>query len=264
MVRVLVLTGYGINCEEETAYAFQLAGARAEIVHINDLIDGYKSLSRYQILAFPGGFSYGDDIGSGYAFANRIKNNFWEEIRDFIRKDRLIIGICNGFQIMVNLGLLPALEGRYGERRVALTYNQSARYLVRWVDLEVKNKTPWLRKIKRICLPIAHGEGRFFASSRVLERLAKEKLIALKYIRGEICRYQGLRANPNGSLRDIAGITDKSGRLLGLMPHPERVVFFHHLPHWPWLKERFKRSGEKIPRLGPGLQLFRNGVSYFD
>ena len=142
--RVLVLAGYGINCEEETRFSFQLAGARAEIVHINDLIEGRQDLLNYQILAFPGGFSYGDDTGSGNAFAHRVKNHLWDQVLSFVQEDRLVLGICNGFQILVNLGLLPATGGNYGRRQVALTHNRSARYLVRWVDLEISGKSPWL------------------------------------------------------------------------------------------------------------------------
>lgn len=261
--KVLVLSGYGLNCEEETAYGFKLAGAQAEIIHINDLISGRKKLNRFQILSFPGGFSYGDDTGSGNAFANRVKNNLWKEIESFITKDRLVIGICNGFQIMVNLGLLPALEKKYGERRIALVHNKTARYLVRWVDLKVKNKTPWLKGIKTISLPIAHGEGKFFAPPQILKQLKKKNLISLKYFQGEMCQYQNLESNPNGSLEDIVGITDESGRLFGLMPHPERAIFFHHLPNWPLLKEKYKRKNKKIPKYGPGLQIFKNGVNYF-
>lgn len=263
-VQVLVLSGYGINCEEETAHAFELAGASADIVHINDLIDGYKDLNDYQILSFPGGFSYGDDTGSGNAFANRVRNHLWEEVVSFIKKDHLVIGICNGFQIMVNLGLLPALAGKYGQREAALTHNNNARYTVRWVDLEVGNGSPWLKGMKTISLPIAHGEGRFSASGPVLKKLGQKNLIALKYVKGKICQYQDLEANPNGSLEDIAGITDESGRLLGLMPHPERAIFFTHLPNWPLIKERRSRLGKKIPEFGPGLQIFKNGVKYFE
>lgn len=262
-VKVLVLSGYGLNCEEETAFAFKLVGARADIIHINDLIDGFKHLKNYQILVFPGGFSFGDDTGSGNAFASRVKNHLWENLMSFIEKDRLVIGICNGFQIIVNLGLLPSFEKKYGERETALVYNESARYTVRWVDLEVKNKSPWLKNIKKISLPIAHGEGKFFAPNKILNRLEKENLIALKYIRGEMCQYQNLKPNPNGSLKDIAGITDKSGKIFGLMPHPERAIFFTHLPNWPYLKEKYKRAGKKIPKYGPGLKIFKNGVDYF-
>ena len=263
-VNVLVLTGYGINCEEETKFAFQMAGARADIVHINDLVDGRKSLKDCQILAFPGGFSYGDDTGSGNAFANRIKNHLWEEVASFVQKDRLVIGICNGFQIMVNLGLLPAFEGKYGHRQVALTHNNSARYMARWVDLEVKSNSPWLQDIKKISLPIAHGEGKFFAPGELLQELNEKRLIALYYVTGEMCAYQNLEPNPNGSLENIAGITDESGRLLGMMPHPERAIDFTHLPNWSLLKEKYKREGREIPQEGPGLQIFKNAVRYFE
>lgn len=261
--KVLIFSGYGLNCEEETAYAFTLAGAQAEIIHINDLISGEKKLDSFQILAFPGGFSYGDDTGAGNGFANRVKNNLWEKLLAFIQKDKLMIAICNGFQIVVDLGLLPALKGNYGQREVALTWNKKARYLVRWVDLKVKNQNPWLKGINKLSLPIAHGEGKFYAPAPVLQKLKKKKLIALQYVKGEVCEYQNLEVNPNGSLADIAGITDESGRILGLMPHPERAIFFHHLPHWPWLKEKYKRQGKKPPQFGPGLQIFKNGVGYF-
>jgi len=253
-VKALVVTGYGLNCEEETAYAFELVGAKTEIVHINDLISMRKNLEDYQILAFPGGFSYGDDTGSGKAFANRIKNHLWNQLQSFINKDRLVIGICNGFQIMVNLSLFGS---------VALTHNNSARYTVRWVDLKVENKNPWLRGLETISLPIAHSEGRFYAPSSTLKTLNEKNLIALKYVKGNICRYQNLKSNPNGSVKNIAGITDETGRLLGLMPHPERAIFFTQLPNWPFLKESYQRRGQKIPHQGPGLLIFRNAIKYF-
>lgn len=251
--RVLVLSGYGLNCEEETAYAFELVGAQTKIIHVNDLINGQQKLKNFHILVFPGGFSYGDDTGSGKAFANRLRNHLWDRLQAFIKKDRLVIGICNGFQIIVNLGFLPG----------ALTNNDSARYVDRWVDLEVKNLSPWLKGIKTISLPIAHAEGKFYAPPKVLQALNKKSLIALKYVKGEMCCYQNLKPNPNGSAKSIAGITDISGKLLGLMPHPERAIFFTQLPNWPLIKERYQRIGRKIPRQGPGLQIFKNAIEYF-
>lgn len=253
--KALIMSGYGLNCEEETKYAFDKAGAQADIVHINDLVSGEKILSNYQIIAFPGGFSYGDDTGSGNAFANKIKNHLWEKINAFIQKDRLVIGICNGFQILAHLGLLSV--------KFALTHNDSARYTVRWVDLKVKNNSPWLQGIDTLSLPIAHGEGNFFTDKKTLMSLNKEKMVALAYIKGEICRYQMLEANPNGSLENIAGITDKSGRLLGLMPHPERALSFTNLPHWTYMKEKYMREKKAIPEKGPGLAIFENAVRYF-
>jgi len=261
--KVLVMSGYGLNCEEETKYAFELAGGVADIIHINDLIDGTKKMDAYRILAFPGGFSYGDDTGSGNAFANKVKNHLWHKIKEFVKKDNLMIGICNGFQILVNLGLLPALNSKYGKREVALIHNDSARYTVRWVDLYVENKSPWVKGIQSISLPIAHGEGKLFCDTETLHLLKQKNLIAMKYVSGEICDYQNVPANPNGSLENIAALTDESGRIFGLMPHPERAVFFTQLPHWSFLKETYMREGKKIPENGPGLQIFQNAVRYF-
>jgi phosphoribosylformylglycinamidine synthase len=261
--KAIILGGYGINCEQETAHAFRLAGARSDIVHINDLVDGRVSLTDFQILVFPGGFSYGDDTGSGNAFAHRVRNHLWSEVLEFVRGDRLVMGICNGFQIMIDLGLLPALEGAYGHRQAALIHNASARYLCRWVDLEVAGEGPWLRGIEGLSLPIAHGEGNFYAPDDVLRSLQDAGQVALTYTAGEICAHLDLAANPNGSVADIAGLTDPTGRLLGLMPHPERAIAFTHLPHWTWLREKLRREGQKIPERGPGLRIFENAVDYF-
>lgn len=253
--RVIVLSGYGLNCEEETKFAFEKAGAKSDIVHINDLIEDKKKLNRYQILAIPGGFAYGDDTGSGNAYAHKLKNHLWESIDHFLKRDTLTIGICNGFQILVNLGILG---------KVALLPNTNGRYTVRWVDLEIINNTPWFSNIDKISLPIAHGEGRFFASIESLQKLEKKKLIAAKYIKGEICLNQNLPSNSNGALFDIAAVTDKTGRILGMMPHPERAQFFSQLPNWTLLKEQYIREGKKIPEDGPGLKIFQNAVKYFN
>ncbi|MDZ7586349.1 MAG: phosphoribosylformylglycinamidine synthase subunit PurQ [Patescibacteria group bacterium] len=236
-VKILVLSGYGLNCEEETALGFNLAGGQAEIGHINDLISQDKKLADYQILVFPGGFSYGDDLGSGYAFANRVKNNLWSELTEFINKDKLVLGICNGFQILVKLGLM-------GE--VALRWNDNPKYIDTWVKLKVMGKTPWLKGIKELSLPVAHGEGKFFGQGEIKP--------VLKYIN---------HTNPNGSREDIAGITDQTGRILGMMPHPERALFLTQLPDWPLLKEKLLRAGKPLPKFGPGLQIFKNGINYF-
>ena len=263
--KTLVFSGYGLNCEEETKYAFETAGSVADIVHINDLIDGRIKLSDYQILAIPGGFSYGDDTGSGNAYSNRLRNHLWSDLLKFIKQDKLIIGICNGFQILVNLGLLPAINKNYGVRTVALMPNDSVRYTVRFVELkkEKGNKSPWVKGIDNFSIPIAHGEGKFFADKDVLRELNRKKMIAFRYFKGEACRYLNLEANPNGSLEDIAGITDETGRILGLMPHPERALFFTQMPNWPLLAEQYKRLVKKLPQEGPGVSIFRNGINYF-
>lgn len=251
--KILVISGYGLNCEEETAYAFNLAGGEARIVHINDLISGTHKLKNYQILALGGGFAYGDDTGSGRAYANKLVNHLQHELAEFTQKDKLVIGICNGFQITTHTKLLPG----------TLVHNQSARYLDRWVDLKVANNSPWLKNITNFSIPIAHGEGNYYVSPTELRKLQQNHQIALRYVKGEICTWQNLPANPNGSTDNIAGVTDKSGRILGLMPHPERAMFFTHLPNWTYLKEKYSRAGQSLPQYGPGLQIFRNGVQYF-
>ncbi len=258
---VIVLSGYGLNCEEETARAFGRVGANAQIVHINDLIENNQSLRDSQILTIPGGFSYGDDLGSGKAYAARLRNHLWESVAQFVSHDKLVLGICNGFQILVALGLAPALDGKYGESQVALLHNQSARYLNRWVDVEFGGNSPWVRGLGTVSLPIAHGEGNFYAARETLSALNERGLIAARYVAGEICAYQSLSVNPNGALENIAGITDETGRVFGLMPHPERAQDFTQLPFWGNYKR--EHQGEQMPVEGPGLQLFRNAVNYF-
>ncbi|MBI5619654.1 phosphoribosylformylglycinamidine synthase subunit PurQ [Candidatus Gottesmanbacteria bacterium] len=261
--KAMIFSGYGLNCEGETKYAFELAGAGADIVHINDLVDGRKKLSSYQILAFPGGFAYGDDTGAGNAYAGKLKNHLWEEIVSFVPGNHLIIGICNGCQILVNLGLFPVSSKQYEEREAALLQNDSGRYTVRWTDVKSESSSPWLAGIDTMMLPIAHGEGKFYATDRVLATMREKKMIALRYIHGEICAYQGLPANPTGTLDDIAAITDQTGKILGIMPHPERAIFFTQLPHWPYLKEQYVRRNMPLPKEGPGLKIFQNAVAYF-
>jgi len=261
--RVLVLTGYGINCDDETrfAFGFQRAGGSANLVHINDLIESPGKLDNYQIVAFPGGFSYGDDTGSGNGLAQKIRNHLGVE--RFVSNDKLVIGICNGFQVLDNLGLVPALDNRYGERQAALAHNQFPRYKCDWIDLQFLGTSPWVSGVETISLPIAHGEGNFYCKPSVLQRLKEKGLIAARYVKGEICEFHGKEPNPNGSLDDIAGITDESGRILGMMPHPERAIEFLQLPHWTYLKAKNGWKSSELPVEGPGLQIFRNGVNYF-
>lgn len=261
--KVLVFSGYGFHSEEETKFGFELFGAKADIVHINDLINSKYLLKNYQILAFPGGFSYGDDTGSGNAYAHKLKNHLWEDLRRFISSDKLIIGICNGFQVLVNLGLIPAINGNYGERTAALLHNDSARLICRWVDMKVTSQSPWLSGMDTFSAPIAHGEGKFYASDEVLKKIKEKNLIALKYTKGKIAKYQDYPANPNGSLLDIAGITDETGRILGLMPHPERGIFAFQRPDFGIIKEKLKRKFETIPNYSDSIQIFKNAVNYF-
>ena len=243
--KIIIMSGYGLNCEEETKFAFELAGGIADIAHINDLIKKPKMLLEYQILVFPGGFSYGDDTGSGKAYANKFKNHLGKELQEFLSRDTLVIGICNGFQIMTNLGILPG----------GLTYNKNGLYIDRWVDLRVDGKSPWLANIKEISLPIAHGEGHYVISQKEYKKMRENKEIAFVYQKGEICKFQNLEKNPNGSDYDIAGILAYNGRVLGIMPHPERAMFTHQSPMWQMNKSKNK--------VGSGLQIFKNAINYF-
>lgn len=262
----LLLTGYGINCEEETAFAFQKSGSRTKIIHINDLIEDRKLLDEAQILVFPGGFSYGDDTGSGKALANRIKNNLFDEIINFVARDTLILGICNGFQVITNLGLVPALCGFTGMAEVALEHNKTFRYQCRWVDLEINSKSQCIftKGINRIHIPVAHGEGNFFATPKVLQQLEELNLVTMRYIKpsGEPAN-QEFPFNPNGSVNDIASICDKTGRIMGMMPHPERGMFFTQRDDWTYLKEKYKREGKELPEYSDGIAIFKNAVEYF-
>ncbi len=270
-VNILVLIGYGINCDYETRdgfslveRAFHLGGAEARRVHINDLIEGRERLEDYQILILPGGFSYGDDIASGKVLANKMKTNLGEEIQRFIEAGKLIMGICNGFQVMVKAGLLPGFGGDYGTQKVTLTFNDSGRFESRWVELGNENDSCiFTRGIERIYLPVAHGEGKFFAEEDVLEELENNNQIVFRYVGEEEKPAQGrFPYNPNGSLRDIAGICDPTGRIFGLMPHPERYLHFTNHPRWTREKEWLKRQGIPIPEYGAGLQIFKNAIQY--
>lgn len=264
--KAIVLTGYGINCDEETNFAFNKAGANSQIIHINDLIDNRHLLEEAQILVFPGGFSYGDDMGSGKGMANKIRNNLFPEILDFIHEKKLILGICNGFQILVNLGLLPAAGKEYGNSQVALLHNAKARFECRWIDLKTTSqKCVFTKGIEKLELPIAHGEGNFYAPRVVLESLKKNDQIVVKYITPDGKAANGkFPFNPNGSLEDIAGICDPTGRVMGLMPHPERSIFWFSHPDYQIKKEIAKRDKKKIPIIyQPALRVFENAVNYF-
>ncbi len=249
--RVLILSGYGINCDMELAHAFRLAGAQAERVHLTDLIDGTRELSEFHIFALPGGFSFGDDIASGKVLANMIKYNLGTGIHEFIDAGKLIIGICNGFQAMVKMGMLP---GNYGTQEVTLTYNDSGRFEDRWVHLKgnTGSKCVFTKGIENIYLPVRHGEGKFVARRQVLERLRKGNQIALQYVDG-YGKSAGYPHNPNGSADNIAGICDETGRVFGMMPHPE--AFLHRTNHPRWTRE-------ELPEEGAGVAIFRNAVEF--
>jgi len=283
IVRALVLTGFGINCDYETQDALTSAGAETDRIHINQLIDQARrgeGLSNYHILAVDGGFSWADDHGAGVLLGLKLRSHLGEQIQDFIAAGKLIIGICNGFQALVNMGLLPAFDGDYRKRTVALTANDCGNFRDDWVYLGVDPETQcvFTKGLKAIELPIRHGEGKFYAPPEVLDRLRQSGQVVLRYcrpehhedpdLRGQAEQYlgqaQGLFPfNPNGSLDDIAGICDPTGRIFGLMPHPEA---FHHLtnhPAWTRLVEQRKRRGLPPPDWeGDGLKIFRNAVRF--
>lgn len=262
--QMLAVSGYGINCEEETAFAFEKAGAESKIIHVNDLIEKPQLLQKADILAFPGGFSYGDDTGSGNALANKIRNNLWNELLEFLDRGKLVIGICNGFQVIVNLGLLPGIEKKYGQRTVALGHNDSARYEDRWIELKgFSKKCVFTKGIDSLRLPVAHGEGKFMASKTILEKLNANDQIVFRYTKNGILANQQFPFNPNGALEDIAGICDSTGRVFGLMPHPERNIAFTQQDNWTFLKEKLKREGKTIPTESDGMKIFRNAVDFF-
>jgi phosphoribosylformylglycinamidine synthase len=253
--KVLVLTGYGINCDMETQHAFRLAGADAERVHLTDLTNGTRKLSEFHILAFPGGFSFGDDIASGKVLANMIKYNLGEQVREFIDAGNLIIGICNGFQAMVKMGLLPGLNGDYTTQEVTLTFNDSGRFEDRWVHLRANRRTKcvFTKGLETIYLPVRHGEGKFVAKNpEVLARLKKGNNIVFQYTDSE-GKLAGYPHNPNGSVDNIAGICDDTGRVFGMMPHPE--AYQHRTNHPRWTRE-------ELPEEGAGVAIFRNAVEY--
>ncbi len=260
------MSGYGINCEEETAYAFEMAGAVAEIVHINDLILKNKKMEDYHIMVFPGGFSYGDDTGSGNAFANKIKNNLWADLMGFIDEGKLILGICNGFQILTNLGLFALPESRPGERNCALLPNIQNRYECRWVN--IKNNSPkcvFTKGIDISYLPIAHGEGRFYCDEETLKKLKDNEQIVFTYCNnsGEPANGQ-FPINPNGAIFDVAGICDKSGRIMGMMPHPERALYTISQPNYHEQKVEAKKSGINLPDvIESNFKIFQNAVDFF-
>jgi len=262
--KALIMSGYGINSEMETREALLRAGMDSDIVHINDLIDGQKKLSDYRLLVFPGGFSYGDDTGAGNAYANRVRNNLWDDLCEFLDGDNLVLGICNGFQILANLGLVPAFDRDY-KRDIALMPNRSGRLECRFVTLKPAVENLWTNGIEKIYCPVSHGEGNLSSSPATLQRMKKNRQIAFTYCRDDMspanCEYP---FNPNGSVEDIAGITSVNGRVLGMMPHPERAMEFMNLYDWPLLKEQLKRSGERLPTESLNMQLFRNIVAYFE
>ena len=251
-VRTLVLRAPGTNCDGETAFAFQQAGSEVDMVHINQLVCGEQRLSDYQIMVIPGGFTYGDDVAAGKVLANELRLKLGEDTLRFIEKGGLILGICNGFQVLVKAGFLPwPSDG--SEQKITLTDNDSGRFECRWVHLAVNGESPcvFTRGIERMYLPVAHGEGKVVADPEALSRLN-----AVLYYTDEWGNTDaGYPHNPNGSVSNIAGICDDSGRIFALMPHPERHI--RGTQHSQWTRLGAKKHGD-------GFQVFLNAVEWVE
>ena len=259
--KVIVLRTAGTNCDREVAFAFQSCGAQADLVHINRLFSGESRLADYHILVVPGGFTYGDDIASGKILANELMFRLGEGIRRFIDDGKLMIGICNGFQVLVRAGILPGpLDDDQAKVRVAgqtatLTNNDSGKFEDRWVTLKRTGRSLWTEGVDDLLfVPVAHAEGKFIPQDQeTLKTLQQNGQIVFRYATSNGSK-PGYPENPNGSVDDIAGITDRTGRILGMMPHPERHFLFTQHPYWT----RLVKKGQ----YGQGAKIFENGVRY--
>ncbi|MBW3127979.1 phosphoribosylformylglycinamidine synthase subunit PurQ [Hymenobacter profundi] len=266
-VKALILTGFGINCEEEFAAAYRLAGAEPTIVHLNQVLHGEISIHDFDILNFPGGFSFGDDLGSGVVLANKLRyrknaegRTLLDDIRQFIADGKFVLGICNGFQVLVKLGLLPDLAGNVTPE-VTLTHNASGRYEDRWVRLKVNPaaNTPFLKGIDTLEVPVRHGEGRLIIpDATTREQLVQRGLNVLTYCDSTGCEVSAYPYNPNGADLNCAGLTDTTGQVFGLMPHPEAFLSLYNHPEWT----RRKRQDPTLSEEGDGLRIFRNIVEH--
>lgn len=252
-VKALVLRAAGINCDMETAYALELAGAQVQRTHINRIMENPLVLDGYQIMVFPGGFSYGDDVAAGRILANQIIHHLYDVVTKFIEDGKLVLGICNGFQVLVKAGILGKTDDSAGQS-VTITSNDSGKFEDRWVYLAPgTDKCVFIAPGQRIYLPIAHGEGKVLCSGEgVLETLKSNGNIAFRYVDAD-GNLGGFPVNPNGSVDSIAGLTDDTGRILGLMPHPERFV--KPTQHPRWTRQQDEKSSD-------GIGLFKNAVRY--
>ncbi len=262
--RVLVLRAPGTNCDVETAYAFEVAGAQVQRLHVNRILEQPGRLKEFQVLCLPGGFSYGDDIAAGRILGNQIRHHLHDRLQEFCGDGGLILGICNGFQVLMNSGILlpPALAGDGAALSPAtLTWNDSGKFEDRWVNLQVaSDKSVFLSGIESLYLPIAHAEGKFVArDDQQLNDLDKAGRLVLRYVNDGAAAGNGAGAvpypsNPNGSQRNVAGLSDSTGRVLGLMPHPERHIDPTQHPRW---------TRGDANEVGDGLAVFANAVAYF-
>jgi phosphoribosylformylglycinamidine synthase len=242
-IKALILRTAGTNCDAETYVAFKKVGASPVLLHINQIICKKEEINNYDILVLPGGFSYGDDIAAGKILANEIKYKIFPQIEKFVTSGKPIIGICNGFQVLVKAGLLPGFNGanNAAKQTVTLTFNDSGRFECRWVHLKFNRNTKCKLlqgfPYEIITLPVAHGEGKFFTTQEILQKIKDDNLIVWQYV-DENGNLSGYPYNPNGSLENIAGICNEKGNILGMMPHPERFLTEYHHPYWKGMKEK--------------------------
>jgi len=258
---VLIITGNGLNCEIESQAAWARAGATANRIHLHDLLASPARLQDHRALMFIGGFSYGDHMGSGLVMGLRIRNAMREELSAFIESGGLVLGVCNGFQVMVKIGLLPGLDGDYFSQRLALMQNDTGHFRNDWVEVKFESDSPcvFTRGLDDMSLPIRHGEGKVFTPDRrVLEEVERAGCVACRYAHPDTGEPTDQYPwNPNGSLHAIAGLCDPSGRIFGLMPHPEAYLFPENHPSW-----NEDRVAGSLPSEGHGLQIFRNAVEF--
>lgn len=256
---VLILTGYGLNCEAESRAAWERAGARVTLLHLNDLFEAPARLHDHQALMFIGGFSFGDHMGSGHVFAARLRHRMQDDLSAFVTNGGLVLGVCNGFQIMVKLGLLPGLDGDYAAQRLALVRNDVGHFQNFWVEIGFEPGSPcvFTRGLTRMALPIRHGEGELHVPDRaLLKRMQEAGCIACRYVDPATgLPTQKFPHNPNGSVDAIAGVCDPSGRVFGLMPHPEAFLY-------PWNHPQYDVSNETMSQEGGGLRMFQNAVAW--
>ncbi|KJR98905.1 MAG: phosphoribosylformylglycinamidine synthase [Peptococcaceae bacterium BRH_c4a] len=251
--KVCILRTDGTNCDAETLHAFEKAGGQCRMVHVNQLRSGEERLSDYQIMALPGGFSYGDDVHSGKILAVELTSYLKESLQEFVDSGKPVIGICNGFQVLVRTGLLPGRK--LGDIRCTLMHNHSGRFECRWVNLKVEDSPCIFTRGmsgKTISVQVAHGEGKFYADGDQLNTLETGGQVVFRYSARDGAPTMSYPQNPNGSINSIAGICDKTGLVMGLMPHPERFVAVHQHPDW-----RRGEMGEPH-----GLPVFINAVKY--
>ena len=259
MVKVLIITGYGVNCEAESEYAWKLVGAKPSLVHLNDLLKNPTQILNYDAMMFIGGFSYGDHMSSGHVFAQRIKINMKDVFLEYIKEGKLILGICNGFQVMTKIGILPGLENEYFKQKVSLIQNDCGFFQNFWVNSKINKKSPgfFTKHLDNIPLPIIHVEGKLFTlDDKIINDIEKLNCVAVRYANEDGSLATNFPNNPNGSINSIVDcVTQRKN--FGMMPHPEAYLFPENHPTWD-----FDIKDKDLPKYGLGTLFFDNAVKY--